>query len=204
MRERQGRKIPLEWENPIDNILIDVATFLNEGFLVPARISPNTATAVSLICGLAAAYCIYISSFGYGAILFVFAYFFDCVDGNLARMSGMVTAFGDTFDHISDIVKLSAVTTAYVSNASIASTAKIVFLLGSGVLFLLMMIHFACQEKHSRSINSPYLSVVRKCYGDIRLTRWFGSGTFIAFQTLMILIGSRWSSIFRTSSSKSV
>lgn len=202
-RERDGRKIPREWENPLDNVLIDVATFLNQKLLVPIGITPNMVTAVSLICGLAAAYSIHISSFTYGAILFFVAYFFDCVDGNLARMSGMVTKFGDAFDHISDVVKLTAVTTAYVSNKDISYIAKWIFVSGSAILFFFMMIHFACQEAISSDpAVSPYLTL-GKCYGDIRLTRWTGSGTFIAFQTLMILLG-RWSCSFITSSSKSV
>lgn len=207
MRERQGtddgRKIPSEWENPLDNILIHVATFFNLNLLVPARVSPNMVTTISLICGLAAAYLIHISSFTYGAILFFIAYFFDCVDGNLARMTRMVTGFGDAFDHISDIIKLSAVTIAYVTNATISSTAKYIFSIGSGTLFLLMLVHFACQEERSSVGSSPFLKIVPKCYADIRWTRWLGSGTFIAFQTLMILVG-RWSFTFKTSSSKLV
>ena len=119
-------------------------------------------------------------------VLYIFSYFLDCVDGNLARMTRTETVFGDWFDHISDICKNVIIAFAYVCNKHISSIYKYTFVCGSTVLGVLAMLHVACQEKHSTAkIISPFFTLA-KCVASISVTRYFGLGTFTLFQAIMI------------------
>ena len=50
-----GRKIPPEFENPIDNILISIAIQLNPVFH-KLQLTPNHLTTISILFGIASAY----------------------------------------------------------------------------------------------------------------------------------------------------
>lgn len=200
-----GRKIPSRFENPIDDVLIHGATFVNRAVLAPLRVHPNAVTISSIATGVAASYFLYRSWFLLAGIAHAFAYYLDCVDGNLARMTGTETRFGDALDHVGDAVKLGAVCAAYIGNGEISWVLRIIFGVGTVALLALAMVHFACQERVAKgvAIPSPFLTIGGECsIGDIRVTRWFGSGTLILFQTIMILICSN--GRFRTKQTCSV
>lgn len=187
-----GRKIPSDMENPIDNVLIYVATFLNRTLMAPLRIHPNWVTVASICIGLSASYFLFRSWFLMAGVSYFVAYFLDCVDGNLARMTNRVTKLGDALDHVGDMAKIGAMTVTYVTHRRISLLLRTIFGIGSGILFLLTMIHLACQEKevHDSKEASPFLTIAR-CIAPIGWTRWVGSGTFISFQTLMILFSKK-------------
>lgn len=184
-----GRKIPAAFENPFDNVLIDVATFLNTYALAPAGVHPNAVTAASLVAGLVSAYFLYRSWFVAAGGMYMLAYFFDCVDGNLARMTRQETALGDALDHLGDVVKIAAVGAVYVWHPLIPLLLKIVFVGGSVLLLGAALVHLSCQEVRAvrGTMRSAFLDVVGRCVVDIRVSRWLGSGTFVLFQTAMIV-----------------
>jgi len=97
------RKIPEHLENPYDNCMIDIVEksvdlFYNIGF------TPNGITTLSLITGLASVYNFEKENFYMSAFMYALSYFFDCMDGNMARKYDMCTEFGDEYDHGKDIL----------------------------------------------------------------------------------------------------
>ena len=100
----EGRKLPREFENPFDNILIDIANPLTD-YLNKYNITPNMITTLSLFLGIRSAYYLQKNKKKEAIIYTLLAYFFDCVDGHLARKYDQVTVFGDYYDHFSDLFK---------------------------------------------------------------------------------------------------
>ena len=94
----KARKIPEELENPIDNILIELAEKLNPYFY-KLGFNPNGVTTLSLIFGILSCYFYYLKYYLFSSISMFISYFFDVMDGNFARRYNMQTQFGDYYDH---------------------------------------------------------------------------------------------------------
>jgi phosphatidylglycerophosphate synthase len=102
------RKIPAEYENPLDDVLLNICdsvapTFHSYGF------TPNIITTISNISVIIVIILLLEAKYLWAAIFVLIAYFFDCLDGHIARKYDQVTIFGDYYDHISDISKLFAI-----------------------------------------------------------------------------------------------
>ena len=52
-----GRKIIRKYENPIDNLLLDIAIPMNT-FLYKLKFTPNMLTTISLLLSLLGSYCV--------------------------------------------------------------------------------------------------------------------------------------------------
>lgn len=96
---------------------LDLAFYRPLGFITAktfARtpITPNQLTLLSLLAGLAAAYCF---SFGageivrWGAVSYLVANVLDCADGQLARLQGSGTLLGRVVDGVADYVSSGAI-----------------------------------------------------------------------------------------------
>jgi len=98
-----GRKIPPEFENPIDDILLDICDDMID-FCQMCKITPNFITVFRTILGIFTLYYFNFSSDWIFPITgtFIF-YLFDCLDGHLARSTNQVSIIGDYLDHYSDI-----------------------------------------------------------------------------------------------------
>ena len=99
------RKINSNYENPLDNILINIADNLCP-IAYNYKFTPNILTTISLIfCGISAL--LLLNSYYFiAALFFLISYYFDCMDGHFARKYNMVTKFGDYYDHVADITKI--------------------------------------------------------------------------------------------------
>jgi hypothetical protein len=174
-----GRKISRKYENPLDNILIDLANYITP-LLYNNKITPNMITTLSLILGILSSIFLYKDKCKLAALFTLLAYFFDCVDGHLARKYNMVTIFGDYYDHFSDIFKFSLILVIfYIKNKK--KFFKIIIPIT--IMFLLMIIHFGCQEIIYDVGNAPTLSLTEPfCPKEsyITITKYFGCGTFIS------------------------
>ena len=173
-----GRKICRTIENPIDNILIDFAHFLNP-YAKKLGATPNIITSISLLVSLVGIH--YILKFDYktGAILYFLGYFFDCMDGNFARTYNMSTVFGDWYDHISDFIK-SILFFYAIYNLPLLLSSKFLLMGISGILFLISLIHLGCQQKHDDSSNKTVLDyLINFCVNKkhIHISKYFGCGT---------------------------
>jgi hypothetical protein len=193
--------LPEEAECPIDNwiyILVEFAApyFHQFGW------TPNMITTLSNVFGILAAYLIYKRKFAIAAIAFLLAYVLDCLDGYVARKYGLVTVFGDYYDHFSDLAKVFIV--FFVLWRIDAKLFVMVFLIYLCFL-VLQCVHFGHQELYYCVINncqepeSGFLWILtRLCdledrsdkdeiLEKMRYTRHFGCGTSMAYMAFVIL-----------------
>jgi phosphatidylglycerophosphate synthase len=191
------RKIEKVYENPIDDILITISEntqdiFHNIGF------NPNGITTLSLLFGIMATKQILNKNFKYAGILFLLAYFFDCMDGNMARTYNEVSVFGDYYDHFSDFIKIILVLWAlYIVDAN--KLKKIFPIIV--ILFILSFVHLGCQElyynnnSNTSGETSSTLSILNYiCIANkdnvteyMKYTKYIGSGTPNLFLVLIIM-----------------
>ena len=145
--------------------------------------------------GLLASYEIFEERFFTAMLFFFISYYFDCVDGKLARRYNMVTLFGDLYDHFGDGLKYVAIFTALLYNNEQKKTSKQwTYLIILFFLSILTMLHFGYQERISNVDNTPnYLYLYKKLVDfdehpqkTIRYTKYFGSGTWILCVGLII------------------
>ena len=177
------RKIKREDENPIDNVLIDLCEFISEP-VHQLGFTPNMITFLSLVFGLAAAYCLYTRDYLFACVLWTVSYFLDCLDGFIARKYKQHSKFGDWFDHISDIVKVSVVLLILCYNNP-KKFFRVIWIIG---IFGILMISFlGCQEKEYDKDESDSLSLSKllcpnRYFGGLSETlqymKYFGCGTF--------------------------
>ena len=195
-------KIPYFLDNPIDVLLykhIDTITPILNKY----NLTPNHITAVSLLFGISASYYLFHDKYFLSAITWFLAYYFDCVDGKLARQYDMVTKFGDYFDHSSDIFKVLLLIYVMYLKLKGKRFSKLLILIFTLIIinFMLVGSQFGCQEKITKDINrkrnknmeeSETLAlterlIITDCYTQMNYTKYFGSGTVIVFISLLLL-----------------
>ena len=170
-----------KYENPIDNILLEMSIKMNP-YLYKLNFTPNILTLISLVLSLIAVYYIYNKYYRIGAILIFVGYFFDCADGNFARKYNMVTKYGDYFDHISDLTKL-IILYIVILNSKLKKNNKIIFIIINIIIGLCINIHMGCQERiynsdSSKSSTLDYMKYFCPEIKYIKYTRYVGCGTF--------------------------
>jgi phosphatidylglycerophosphate synthase len=180
-------------ENPIDNLFIYAAEFLNDKVFYPLHFTPNILTTISLIFGIAGAYAVYRQWFLVFAICYGIAYLFDCADGNFARRYNMVTKFGDWYDHIADITKFILTLLAIMMLPASVMTLpyKIAFLVILFILGIFMMIHIGCQEQNYPVDEWSTLTHTKKYCPKkeyIYYSRYGGIGTVTAYYMIFGII----------------
>jgi len=188
------RKIPEEFENPIDNLIYksvdDCCIYLKK-----LNFTPNMITTLSAIFGLLSIYFICQEKFILGGGLYFISYYFDCVDGYYARKYDMVTEFGDWYDHAKDVLVFAGIVWVLIYKK-----------LYSGLIFLvpillLTFIHFGCQEIYYDKGESKTLNFTKSftkyfCRINIdnkesishmmQTTKYFGCGTLILLFSVYI------------------
>ena len=136
------RKIPVELENPIDNIFISLSEYFSD-FFYSNNITPNILTSISNIVCIIGVLLLLNKYYALAAFLYLVAYYFDCADGYVARKYNMVTKFGDYYDHISDITKdILILGTLYWINPDKFITGIPIL----GLFGIFAMSHLGCQE----------------------------------------------------------
>jgi phosphatidylglycerophosphate synthase len=188
-------KLPDEMDCPIDVQLYKFISahlhmYFNIGF------TPNMITTLSILFGLLSAQQILQRHYGAAALCILISYYFDCVDGKLARKYNMVSKFGDMYDHVGDITKIIAIVVAlFVSTKKISSKQwsymSIFFL-----LTVLQWVHLGYQEAiYNKSEESYILKLCRKMvdfddnpHQTIHCTKYFGCGTwYLCFAALIFI-----------------
>jgi len=158
--------------------------------------TPNMVTTLALISGLYSAYLIWQRQFGKASVMFGLSYYFDCVDGKLARRYNMTTKYGDVYDHVSDLVKFFAVCLALFHNSGRRFTAKqYLFQVIIGFLLFCMILQLGYQEAVSENTSGGVLSVFealvsldKNPHDTIQVTKYFGNGTFILALLVIVWI----------------
>lgn len=181
-----GRKLNSSYENPIDNILINICNYIGKILSRYPFFTPNVFTTLSLIIALLGTYYVYKKSYKIGALLIFLGYFFDCLDGNFARSYNMVSDFGDKYDHIADSIKFIILIFVLLFS-KLKKNTKILFIVIYITSGLLAMMHLGCQEQHSsQKTVLDYLQFLCSKKTNIIWTRYFGGGTHMFLICLFI------------------
>jgi len=185
------RKIPEKYENPFDNILINIAEMSNN-FFHKQNFTANDLTTLSLLFSIWSTFNLYKGKYGLSAILYLVSYYFDCMDGNYARKYKMESKFGDLYDHFSDFIK-----TIFLFITMYQTNKNKFWKLFPIILFLLFLtfVHMSCQEVYYDKNNSPSLYLVKLlCPANknnvdkfLKITRYVGVGTFNLFIFYILL-----------------
>jgi phosphatidylglycerophosphate synthase len=175
------RKVDREYDNPIDNLIIDVGDKILP-YLKSIGHTPNVLTTYSFILGLAAVYFLYEDNLFNFGICFVLSYVFDCWDGYMARTYNMTSEFGDLYDHISDVTV--GLLVAYVAYNKYKHKLTLPLLIIVGMMTFLMEKHVGCYQKFyidSNKKEKETIDIVAELCtdkNDIKWTRFFGTGTY--------------------------
>lgn len=201
-----GAKLTSEQENPIDRAFIAMSDVVAP-YAKYIGATPNLVTTLSVIMGALASYTIWKggnkTNFVFWSLL---AYFFDCLDGHMARKYDMCSKFGDYYDHLSDWLYYGLLFYAafvvrgfkqrYKQYAVVIYT--ILVLTGVGMIW-----HFGCQEmvfmSHGKGgkecFKAPTLEIFQclcpKAKTQIMLSRMFGAGTFTFIVIVVIYLTIR-------------
>ena len=189
------RKINSNYENPLDNILINIADNLCP-IAYKYKFTPNILTTISLIlCGISAL--LLLNSYYFiAALFFLISYYFDCMDGHFARKYNMVTKFGDYYDHLADITKILLILYIFYIIDSKKFFITIPFVI---LFFIVESVHLGCQELYYDNYESYTLSILKKLcpvydvnnkssiLNTLKYTRYGGCGTFITCIILIII-----------------
>ena len=185
-----GKKIAVEMDNPIEKYMIYLCEIISP-FLFYFHFTANLITTIGLIFGLIAVYLIWK---GYKASAFIFfwlGYFCDCLDGYYARRYNQRSKFGAYYDIARDWIVTSAIIIIILMKLK-NSRVKLAYGIVTIILFLLMAIHMGCQEKNTPIEKQSETLKLSQHFcpnkNDIHVTRFFGSGTFILFQSIFILL----------------
>jgi phosphatidylglycerophosphate synthase len=187
-------KLPDEYECPFDVYLLKfIDTHLH--FYYHLGLTPNMITTFSILFGLLSAQQILKGHFKLSALLMLIAYYFDCVDGKLARKYNMVTTFGDYYDHIGDILKFIVILVALFIRTKKTSQKQWIYISIILVLVFLQCIHFGYQETiYNKQEESPFLNIWRSMVAfdttpekTIQYSKYVGCGTcYLCFALLII------------------
>jgi phosphatidylglycerophosphate synthase len=190
-------KLPDLYECPIDVWLLrfidtHLTWYYQNGF------TPNLVTTISILIGMLSAGAVYYQHFAVGAVLFIVAYYLDCVDGKLARKYHLVTAFGDFYDHFGDVFKFALVAYAlYHNNNKKITPSQHLYKTIITVLTCFLFLQIGYQETLYSQQDSSTLAMFRSLVSldsqparSIQLTKYLGQGTFVLiFSAIIILWG---------------
>ncbi len=183
-------KIDSIYECPFDVFLLNFID-LHLDFYYKTGFTPNIITTIGIIFGMLSMYSIFKYKFILGALFLLIAYYFDCVDGKLARKYNMQTTFGDYYDHFGDVFKIIIILYALYKINSLKFKRIIPILI---FLFIFMMLHLGLQETIYDSNESPTLNIFKYiCCGinnpksTIQYTKYGGCGTFILILFILII-----------------
>ena len=186
-------KLPDKYECPVDLYLLK---FINTHLHVyyELGLTPNIITTFSIIFGFLSAYQILKNNFLIAAVFMLVAYYFDCVDGKLARKYNMITKFGDVYDHVGDVLKVLVIMYALFSITKKISKRQFIYIGIIVVLGFLQVIHFGYQETIYKKEESGCLSIWKTLVifdktpeKSICYTKYFGCGTWILCFALLII-----------------
>jgi phosphatidylglycerophosphate synthase len=160
-------------------------------------LTPNMVTTLGFLFGLLTAYQILKGNFLIAAVLWIISYYFDNVDGKLARKYNMITKFGDLYDHVCDVLKYSIVLLALIKSNTRKTTPKQWIYLGIiKILLFISFIHMGYQEIiYDKKEESRWLAMCTKLVSydsnpekTIQYTRYLGCGTSILSIAMLIII----------------
>ena len=189
------RKIPQEYDNAFDNLLIEISD-KTAPYAYNLGMTPNFITTLSNISCIITVLLLFKAQYYWAAFFVILSYYFDCMDGHLARKYNMTTYFGDLYDHVSDVSKIILIfSTMYYINSQ--KFLKVIPIL---LLFLIFaFIHLGCQEllyDSDESLTLQYNKLLcpvknpknkKEIVDTLQSTKYFGCGTFFLALAISII-----------------
>jgi len=138
-------KINLEHQGNINKIIFGYLTHPVIDWFYQNNFTPNIITTLSFISQLISInYLLKFQPMTFSFFYFL-GYYFDCIDGPMARKYNMVTLFGDWYDHITDMICFSWIIYILINQYSLLEHNFICIIL---LVYLLGLIGYVgSQEK---------------------------------------------------------
>ena len=186
-------KLSPQEEGPIDRLLLFLSANLLP-FAYKTKHTPNILTTYSFACGIASLFALWNHNARWFAAMWSMSYFFDCMDGQMARRYEMTTTFGDYYDHCTDLLTaFGFVFVVLYKYSDILIRSKHLCIMGGMVCLsmVLSFVHIGCQQRvsHKNAQRKETLDkLIRICPTDnsIRYTKYFSLGTT---QFLLVVFG---------------
>ena len=192
-------KVHESLEDPLSALFYDISDSVSP-FLYDIGITPNVITTFRMMLIIFVfTYYFNVQSYNIAAIIYIVAYFGDCLDGHMARKYNMETNIGDYYDHIVDTV--STIITLYFISMNMSKNYTWILLIIYMLLFF-SIVQLGCQEKYLENtnnvnkINSNSLKLTQYlCPSDsnnnnteniMRFAKYFGVGTYMFVVTIVI------------------
>lgn len=181
------RKIPYIYDNPLDNLFYELSE-ITSPYAYSIGFTPNMITTLSNIACIITILLLLNANYYWAALFVLIAFYFDCMDGYMARKYKMYSSFGDYYDHISDYIKTISILVVlyYIDSNKFYNIIPILVL-----LVIMLEFHMGCQELLSDGDNvSDTLESTKKfcpvknnndineIKNAISSTKLFGPGTF--------------------------
>lgn len=184
IKTNTGRKIPQKYDNPIDNVMLNIADTVAPVFKT-MNYTANGITTLSTIFSTAALYHLYNHDMTPFTIYLLLAYFCDDMDGFYARKYNMVSEGGDKYDHYKDLVV--GIVSIYILYKQYNICDFPILILVFCVMGVLGTMFIGCQENLTESKNrSDTLSFANfvtpekeNCRSYMKYLRYFGPGSLI-------------------------
>lgn len=185
------RKIPKEVDNPVDNFIDNYFIENIHELVNRLGITPNQISIIGLFFGLLSVYYFYLDKYTISATLWLISYYFDCLDGYIARTYNQVTKLGDFIDHSSDILK-SLLMVIIMYRKDKYKLLKIILILS--IPFMLMIAHLGCQQRLKTTTEEETLDAFSYFCPNtsyVKYYRYFGTGTVILIFSICILFWNK-------------
>lgn len=180
--KEKAKTIPSSLENPVDNLLYAISYETNK-FFKYIDFTPNAITSLSLFLTILGVLSLFNQFYKLAAVLIFLGYFFDCSDGNFARTYNMESEFGDKYDHVSDFIKIAAISMWMYKENYINKKLKKNFTIMIILLSIISFIQLGCQDKIKT--NQEHKSVLSTfsplCINNnmINYTKYLAGGTCV-------------------------
>ena len=180
-------KMPKQYNNKIDSFLFEKLTHPVIDWAYKKNLTPNYFTTLSFLSQVWSLY--YLLTFNpyMYAFLYILGYYFDCLDGPMARKYNMVTKFGDYYDHVTDIVCFILANLIYIVNYRLFSYTYIMYLycfMGLGLIKYIGLQESYYDEKAGTEERSPFLYWTKKILREndrIEIYKHFSFSYFVIF-----------------------
>lgn len=187
----EGCKLPPHHENPVDHLILRLIEPTLRP-LVDRGITPNMVTYASAFAAAVSVWACFHRDPHLASIAWVAGYALDCMDGFMARRFHMESEYGDTIDHLTDVLAFIGLM-AFVGLRAFSLHPRGNWPLAVElVLLATSYYHMQCQEKDTKHIAIKGIGGCR-CFDKehLRYTRWVGTGTLMLWHVFLIYYYTR-------------
>ena len=157
-------KIKLEYHGIIEQIIFTYFTHPIIDWAKNNNYTPNHLTSLSFIFQGISLFFLNLNYLYTYTFLYLIGYYFDCIDGPMARKHNMVTVFGDWYDHTTDIFCFIIANYLYIFKYNLLENS---FIVASYLFFLIALVgYIGCQE----TIFNKEIEDKKKKSGSLYLT----------------------------------